>query len=132
MFYILDKPVELNLEDDMRIKKINTKITKFNEKVNILKSAIIFGPNNTGKTKRIDSVKAIKNTLLNKEITFLESNMFNTSNLYELSISFRYLNKYYNYKFVYDSKSKEYIYEKMSETIFNENKKRKRIVFKRF
>lgn len=85
---------------------------------NIIKSAILYGQNNTGKTAFILSVKSIKEALLNESI-HLKSNIFNESDICELGISFIYDNKNYNYEFKYDASKLEILYEKMAETHFD-------------
>ena len=111
--FTFNKPVELNLRADMRTKRFSCNVYSASN-VNIIKSAIIYGPNNTGKTAFISSIRAIKNTLLNENI-HLRSNIFNESNICELGISFIYNEKTYSYEFKYDDASHEFIYEKMSE-----------------
>lgn len=109
--YVFNTAVELNLKADMRTKRFPCNVC-FMENVNALKSAIIYGPNNTGKTALISSVKAIKNALLNEAI-HLKSNIFNTSDICELGLSFVYEEKQYNYEFKYSDLTSEFVYEKM-------------------
>lgn len=119
--FTFNKPVELNLKADMRTKRFSCNVYSVND-INIIKSAIIYGPNNTGKTAFISSVKAIKETLLNENI-HLKSNIFNKSNICELGLSFIYEDKNYNYEFKYNDFSHEFIYEKMSEVIYEQSGK---------
>lgn len=119
--FTFNKPVELNLKADMRTKRFSCNVYSVND-INIIKSAIIYGPNNTGKTAFISSVKAIKETLLNENI-HLKSNIFNESNICELGLSFIYEDKNYNYEFKYNDFSHEFIYEKMSEVIYEQSGK---------
>ena len=113
--FTFNKPVELNLKADMRTKRFSCNVYSINN-INIIKSAIIYGPNNTGKTAIISSVKAIKEALLNESI-HLKSNIFNENSICELGISFIYEEKNYNYEFKYDDTSHEFIYEKMAQII---------------
>ncbi|MCL2859353.1 MAG: ATP-binding protein [Oscillospiraceae bacterium] len=115
--FAFNKPVEMSLKADMRTKKFSSNMFNKDANTHILKSAVIYGPNNTGKTAFISCVKAIRETLLNKKIN-LKSNIFNKSNICELGISFIGLHsKHYSYEFKYDDAKKEYIYEKMNEII---------------
>lgn len=123
--FAFNNPVEMSLKADMRTKKFTCNIV--NEKnSNILKSAVLYGPNNTGKTTLINCVKAIKNTLLNKKVS-LESNLFVSSNICEESISFIYDESEYCFEFKFDDEEHVYIYEKMFEIIKDKygNKKEK-------
>lgn len=128
--FTFNKPVELNLKADMRTKRFSCNVYSVND-INIIKSAIIYGPNNTGKTAFISSVKAMKEALLNENI-HLKSNIFNESNICELGLSFIYEDKNYNYEFKYNDFSHEFIYEKMSEVIYEQSgKENEDIIFEK-
>ena len=128
--FTFNKPVEINFKADMRTKRFSCNVYSIND-INIIKSAIIYGPNNTGKTAFISSVKAIKEALLNENI-HLKSNIFNDSNICELGISFMYEEKNYNYEFKYNDASFEFIYEKMSEIIYEQSgKESENIIFEK-
>lgn len=128
--FTFNKSIELNLKADMRTKRFSCNVYSINN-INIIKSAIIYGPNNTGKTAFISSVKAIKETLLNENI-HLKSNIFNESNICELGISFMYEGKNYNYEFKYDDVSHEFIYEKMSQITYEQSgKESENIIFEK-
>lgn len=108
--------VEMNLRADMRTTKFTSNVTKIKEKLNVLKSAVIYGPNNTGKTTFIKAIKAIKMTLENKDIR-LEKNIFNESDICEAGMSFVHENKEYSYEFMYECKEHLYLYERMCEIL---------------
>ena len=112
--FAFNNEIEMTLRADMRTKRFSSNISKINENLSVLKSAVIYGPNNTGKTTLINSIKAIKGTLLNKEI-YLKSNIFTTSNICEAQMSFIYENKEYLYEFKYNDEERSYIYERMCE-----------------
>ena len=114
--FAFNNQVKMNLKADMRTKKFSSNITDINDNLNILKSTVIYGPNNTGKTTFINCIKAVKNTLLNKEI-HLDSNIFTENNICEESISFIYEEKEYLYEYKFDDEKMLYVYEKMSEIV---------------
>ena len=114
--FAFNNMVEMNLRADMRTTKFASNVTKIKEKLNVLKSAVIYGPNNTGKTTFIKAIKAIKMTLENKDIR-LEKNIFNESNICEAGMSFAHENKEYSYEFMYECKEHLYLYEKMCEIL---------------
>lgn len=111
--FAFNMPVELNLRADMRTKRFPCNVSNIND-MDIIKSAIIYGPNNTGKTALIECAKAIKEALLNENM-HLKSNIFNDSNICELGIAFMYGGKQYSYEFNYDDVNLEFVYEKMEE-----------------
>ena len=59
--FAFNNTIEMSLKADMRTKKFSSNITNINDNLNILKSATIYGPNNTGKTTFINCINAVKN-----------------------------------------------------------------------
>lgn len=95
--------VELSLIADMRIKKFGCNVYK-RSKFNILKSACIYGANNSGKTSVIMAINSIKNVLLGV-VADVTTNVFIESNVCSLGVSFVSGDKVYSYDFKYDSTS---------------------------
>lgn len=112
--FVFNTPVEMCLKADMRTKKFSSNISNQGANVNVLKSAVIYGPNNTGKTTFISCIKSIRNTLLNKTIN-VEKNLFIQNNICEMSISFISNFKEYTYEYKFDCINRLYVYEKMYE-----------------
>ena len=63
--YAFNEEIQFSMKADMRNKKFGSNVHKENN-FNVLKTAGIYGPNNTGKTCLVKCIKAIKNVLLNK------------------------------------------------------------------
>jgi len=127
--FAFNNPMEMNLKADMRTKKFTSNVTNISDNLNILKSTAIYGPNNTGKTTLINCIKAIKGTLLNKEI-HLDSNIFTDSDICEEAISFIYDNKEYSYEYKFDDKKMMYIYEKMCQIVKDQyNNEKEELIF---
>ena len=127
--FAFDNKVEMNLKADMRTKKFLSNITNINDNLNILKSSVIYGPNNTGKTTFINCIKAIKSALLNKGI-YLESNIFTDDDICEATISFMYEKREYLYEFKLDAKKNIYVYERMCEIIKDKyNNQKEELIF---
>lgn len=113
--FAFNNEVEMNLRADMRTKKFSCNVSKVNDNLNVLKSVILYGPNNTGKTTFINCIRAIKGTLMNKKIG-MSSNIFNKNKtICEESVSFINENKEYEYDFKFDCQKRAYVYEKMCE-----------------
>lgn len=110
--FAFNNQVEMILKADMRTKKFSCNVININENLNVLKSSVIYGPNNTGKTTLINCIKAVKKTLSNKEI-YLKSNIFTDSDICEVYISFVHDESEYSYEYKYKAKEKTYIYERM-------------------
>lgn len=127
--FAFNKTIEMSLKADMRTKKFSSNITSISDSLNILKSVAIYGPNNTGKTTLVNCIKAIKGTLLNKEI-HLNSNIFTNNNICEEAISFIYDKKEYSYEYKFDDKKMLYIYEKMCEIVKDQyNNEKEELIF---
>lgn len=127
--FAFNNTIEMSLKADMRTKKFSSNIININENLNILKSAVIYGSNNTGKTTLINCIRALKGTLLNKKI-YLNSNIFTDNNVCEETISFIYGNKEYLYEYRFDDKKMMYVYEKMCEIVKDQyNNKKEELIF---
>jgi len=101
------------MKADMRNKKFGANVHKENN-FNILKTAGIYGPNNSGKTCLIKCIRAIKEVLLNRK-SDLMPNIFTNNNVCELGVIFMVSGRKFSYKFKYDAVKEEYIYESFSE-----------------
>ena len=93
-FTTFNKKVVLDLEADSKTKKFPDNVTEDN----LLKSAVIYGPNNTGKTQFLEGVEIIKDTLLNKHVSYLP-NIFNPKKPCKFHIKFIIDKKDYSYEF---------------------------------
>ena len=109
-----NEKVEFNMIADKRTSKLAFNILP--NEYNILKSAVIYGPNNTGKTSFINGIEFLKDILLNTQINnYKNHNIYTNSNIIEIKVVFIYNNNEYQYQLKYDDQTKEYIYEKFKE-----------------
>ena len=111
--YAFEDTIIFSMKADMRNKKFGANVHKENN-FNILKTAGIYGPNNSGKTCLIKCIRAIKEVLLNRK-SDLMPNIFTNNNVCELGVIFIASGRKFSYKFKYDSVIEEYIYESFSE-----------------
>lgn len=113
-FLSFNEKVEFNMIADKRTSKLAFNILP--NEYNILKSAVIYGPNNTGKTSFINGIEFLKDILLNTQINnYKNHNIFTNSNIIEIKVVFIYNNNEYQYQLKYDDQTKEYIYEEFKE-----------------
>ncbi len=118
----------LSTKADMRTKKFTANLFKY-DNINVVKSLGVFGPNNVGKTCLIKCVKCIKQILLNERFS-LFTNLFSHNPICELGISFIHNGQEYSYDFVYSAKSREFLSENFTETIFDSYKNKKtKVIF---
>ena len=100
-YHVYSNDAELSLIADMRIKKFGCNVYKQN-KFNVLKSACIYGANNSGKTSFIMAIASIKNVLLGL-VADVTPNLFIDSKVCSFGVSFFSGEKVYSYDFKYDS-----------------------------
>lgn len=113
--YSFNESIKFSMNADMRNKKLSFNVHKISN-FNVLKTAVIYGQNNAGKTCLVRCIKTIKNSLLNLPMDIMP-NLFTNNSVCELGISFINDGSLYSYDFKYDTLKKEYIYEKFSEII---------------
>ena len=111
--YAFEDTIIFSMKADMRNKKFGANVHKENN-FSILKTAGIYGPNNSGKTCLIKCIRAIKEVLLNRK-SDLMPNIFTNNNVCELGVIFMASGRKFSYKFKYDAVKEEYIYESFSE-----------------
>ena len=112
-YQIYNQEVEFSMKANMHIKHFLSSVYK-EKKLNILKSAIIMGPNNAGKTCFIRGLRTMKHIMLNED-NIIQKNIFGDNEISEMEISFLRDEHEYSFSIKYDNKKKEYIYERFSE-----------------
>ena len=112
-YQIYNQEVEFSMKANMHIKHFLSSVYK-EKKLNILKSAIIMGPNNAGKTCFIRGLRAMKHIMLNED-NIIQKNIFGDNEISEMEISFLSDGHEYSFSIKYDNKKKEYIYERFLE-----------------
>lgn len=127
--YAFDEQIAFSMKADMRSKKFASNVHRENN-FNVLKTAGIYGPNNSGKTCLIRCIKAIKNVLLNKK-NELMSNIFTDNSICELGITFLYEGRKFEYDFKYDSAKEEYVYESFVEVLKDQYNNEKNVCWLR-
>ena len=116
-FEVFSNTVELCCEANMHTKKFLSNVIQ-HKQGNVLKSLAIYGPNNTGKTCIIEAFVALRDVLLNKPFRF-DSNVFVASPVVELGAEFLWNENRYFYTFSFNTKTKEFSYEKFARIEFD-------------
>lgn len=122
--FVFYKEQDFSLKADMRFKKLSSNVTNNN----ILKSACIYGPNNSGKTCIIRILAALKNIISNKPFN-LSENLFSKDNQIFLSTRFLEDDKLWEYTLIYNNQNKEFLYEQLSQIIIDQYKNEKTDIF---
>lgn len=111
--FIYNTETEFTMCSDMRNKHFPSNVVSVNT-TNILKSAIIMGSNNVGKTNFVKCIDAVKGIMLN-EGKQMVPNIFNADKNCEFAISFCDNSFEYSFELKYDFPKNDYIYEKFSK-----------------
>ncbi len=125
--FSFNKQISFSLEADMRNKRFSSNAHR-DGLFNVVKSAGIYGQNNSGKTCLIKCIKAIRDIILRRH-NYLMPNIFYGENLCELGVSFLYEGREFSYDISYDYSQKTYPYEKFSEIIKDKYGNRKEDVW---
>ena len=84
--------------------------------VPVLKSAMLLGPNNTGKTNFVRMVQMMKAVMLNQKPAIIP-NFTSGSSIVEAGISFLDHSREYVFNFRYDAARGEFLYERFQEVL---------------
>ena len=112
-YQIYNQEVEFSMRANMHFRHFQSSVYKCN-KLNILKSSIVIGPNNAGKTCLVKALKTMKGIMLNQNHS-IQRNFFSGDDISEMAITFLEGGHEYCFSLKYDSKKEEYIYERFSE-----------------
>ncbi len=114
--FAFDEQITFSMKADMRNKKFATNVHRENN-FNVLKTAGIYGPNNTGKTCLVKCIRSIQEVLLNRKRTVLSPNIFTKNNVCELGVTFLAEGREFSYDFHYDVKNQAFLYEQFLEIL---------------
>ena len=112
-FTIYNQEVEFSMMANMHYSRFPANVVSANG-VHTLKKAVLFGPNNTGKTNFVRAVSMMKSIMLNQAAGIVP-NFYSGNELVEASISFLENDREYIFEIRYDAAHEEYIYERFVE-----------------
>ena len=110
---IYNSEVEFSMRANMHYKRFPNNVAK-DGKVNALKTAVLIGPNNSGKTNFVRIIATLKEIMLGKSAV-LDGNLFSNNPVVEASISFLEGGAENLFEIKYDAVKKEYIYERFAQ-----------------
>ncbi len=112
-YKIYNREVEFSMMANMHYSRFPSNVASI-ERVHALKTAVLLGPNNTGKTNLVCALAMMKAIMLNKSAD-IAPNLFSGSALVEASISFIEKMREYILDIKYDAEHEEYVYERFVE-----------------
>ena len=110
---IYNSEVEFSMRANMHYKRFPNNVAKIG-RINALKTAILIGPNNSGKTNFVRIIATMKDIMLGKGSS-LNGNLFSSNPIVEASISFLEGESENLFEIKYDVLKKEYVYERFSQ-----------------
>jgi len=124
---IYDTATEFSLQANMQSRRFAQNLAPAG-RIHVVKSAIVIGPNNSGKTNLVRIMAKLKNIILNMPDK-LEKNLFSSDKVCSLAVTFSAEGKEYLYAIKYDTGSSEYVYERFAEVLRDKYGNRKEKVW---
>ena len=112
-FMIYNQEVEFSMIANMHYSRFPTNVASIHG-VHALKTAVLLGPNNTGKTNFVRAIAMMKAVMLNQTPRIVP-NFFSDNDIVEASISFIENGSEYIFEIRYDAAHGEYLYERFTE-----------------
>lgn len=112
-YTIYNREVEFSMMANMHYSRFPSNVASV-DGIHALKTAVLLGPNNTGKTNFVRAIAMMKAIMLNQSPSIIP-NIFSGSTVVEASISFLENEKEYVLDIKYDAEHAEYIYERFAE-----------------
>lgn len=105
------KEVFISFVANAQIKRFLCNAVQF-ENVNVLKTAFIYGPNNTGKTCLVLALRNLRALMLNEPHEDL-TNSFIGDNIISFTVEYIQNGSFYRYSVEYNNKENKYLYEEL-------------------
>lgn len=109
---------------NMHHKRFKSNLTSFGQ-IHVLKTAMLIGPNNAGKTNFIRCLAAIRDMMLNRSGIRMNSNLFSDNPIAEFEVVFLSEKTEYLFEVKYNAQTNEYVYERFAEVSYDVHKNRK-------
>ncbi len=110
---IFDSEVEFSMKANLHLKKFPNNYTQVGS-IPVLKSAILFGPNNTGKTNMVRAIETVQDVLLNRKAE-ITPNIFSANPVCEFTVWFWEDGAEYLFEVRYDAEKHAYLYERFAQ-----------------
>ena len=111
-FYLYSSKAVFSLEADMRSTRLGANVHQENG-WNILKSACLFGANNSGKTCMLKAVRAFWG-IITKQPSGIQRNMFSDNTVTMLAVSFLQQGEVWRFEVRFDHRKHEFVFEEFS------------------
>lgn len=109
---IYNSEVEFSMRANMHYKRFSNNVSSL-DGINALKTAVLIGPNNSGKTSFVRIISTLKRIMLGKEAA-LVGNLFSNNSVVEIAVAFLENNSENLFEIKYDYLKREYLYERFA------------------
>lgn len=125
--YIFSQETSFSLKADMRNKRLSSNVIESSVD-SVLKSACIYGSNNSGKTCLVRIIRALWSVILSQsgDVT---PNLFSNNSVVSISCVFIQDEKEWEYSFSLDTKTMEFIFERFARIDYDQYRNSKEIVY---
>lgn len=125
--YIFSQETSFSLKADMRNKRLSSNVIETSVD-SVLKSACIYGSNNSGKTCLVRIIRALWSVILSQpgDVT---PNLFSNNSVVLISCVFIQDEKEWEYSFSLDTKTMEFIFERFARIDYDQYRNSKEIVY---
>ena len=114
---IYNSEVEFSMRANMHYKRFSNNVARIGE-TNILKTAVLFGPNNSGKTNFVHIISMLKDLMLGRSVG-LNGNLFSNNPIVEISVTYMDGDTENLFEIKYNVSKKEYIYERFANIVYD-------------
>lgn len=121
--FIFSRETNFSLKADMRNKRLSSNVMELASD-NVLKSACVYGSNNSGKTCLVRIIRALWSVIMSQPGDILP-NMFSTDPSVSISCVFIQDQKEWEYSFILNTLTMEFIYEKFQRIDYDQYKNTK-------
>lgn len=125
--YIFSQETRFSLKADMRNKRLSSNIIETSVD-SVLKSACIYGSNNSGKTCLVRIIRALWSVILSQPGN-VTPNLFSNNSVVSISCVFIQDEKEWEYSFSLDTKTMEFIFERFARIDYDQYRNSKEIVY---
>lgn len=125
--YIFSQETSFSLKADMRNKRLSSNVIETSVD-SILKSACIYGSNNSGKTCLVRIIRALWSVILSQpgDVT---PYLFSNNSVVSISCVFIQDEKEWEYSFSLETKTMEFIFERFARIDYDQHRNSKEIVY---
>lgn len=125
--YIFSQETSFSLKADMRNKRLSSNVIETSVD-SVLKSACIYGSNNSGKTCLVRIIRALWSVILSQpgDVT---PNLFSNNSVVSISCVFIQDEKEWEYSFSLDTKTMEFIFERFARIDYDQYRNSKEITY---